>query len=133
MAKMTFQKMAAHIEALADGEFEETRAHLLTGALETAEEHEPGHVRAFAHGCDENDYAQAMRPRMMLYMTGEDARHLRAALATIFNEGVEAAWAQWPYSQIDFIKCPQEQARGLRAFLACTGRHGNLPRHKNVV
>lgn len=119
MLKTTFQKMAAHIETLADGEIEETRAHLLTHALEMAEGHEAGHVRAFANGCDENDYAQSIRPMLMMFTTGKDVEVIRATLLTLFNDGVEAAWDAWPYN--DMVSRARER-EGLLRFLECKSK-----------
>ncbi len=88
MLRDSFQNMAAQIDEAIDGEMHEPGIHLLAHALEVAQGYDAGAVRAFAHGCDNNPFAEAMVPMLTIH-DHDGAKVLRARLRDVFAHGVD--------------------------------------------
>lgn len=80
--------MAAQVDEAIDGDMREPGIHLLAHALAVAQGHDAGAVRAFAHGCDQNSFAEAMTPMLTIHdHAGGEA--LRMRLREVFARGVD--------------------------------------------
>lgn len=115
MIKQTFQQMADALERMAGDDAHDMQAHLLIHALSVADEHDIGAVRAFANGCDQNDYAKSIRPMLSLYAVAEDHARVRAAVSVVLDKGLKEAWQAWAGQNL-------EAQEGLRRFLTCKSK-----------